>query len=555
MRNPRGFAKAGEAAAAAVALALVLAPHAFPSRAYSATLVHTNDVMGDIEPCGCRTNPLGGMARKATLLKRLADPSVLQLDAGDLLFSTDVMPELLASQAELQATYLLRSMDDLRHDAAVPGEKDFALGLKRFQKLVSNSRIKYLAANLYSKQGKKLFADSAIFTLQDEDKPLKVAVFGLVGEAVNWPKELKARPALPAAKAIVPALRKKADLVIALTHQGLEADQALAKAVPGIDIIIGGHTQSFLQQPVIVVGKNGATTTIYQSSFRNQYVGSIPLHKDFKGEGYKLSGLDAGYDAPADAPSKTDGLVKEFKGAIAELNAREEAKLAEATPSANGVDAPKFQTFPKCAECHLKQFDFWRKTQHVLALGHLIEKNQSQNKECLTCHTVGLGDPQGLKFISRLAETKRLPKPVPSREPEVAATDEDPASESTGEPISIENFAKYLKSIHDAGSLKDEVKIAGLEPQSIRRSVSALNQAWTPVQCENCHQPGKEHPFSGTYSKKVEKTTCLKCHTAERAPEWYTQGGKADWAKIDAKFVQITCPAGDLGPSAEGESD
>src|SRR4051794_9102822 len=94
----------------------------------AATLVHTNDVFGDIEPCGCRTNPLGGMVRKANLLKKLKDPFVVQVDAGDLLFSSLELPELLAQQAEVQAGYLLKSMDQVHHDAVVPGEKDFALG-------------------------------------------------------------------------------------------------------------------------------------------------------------------------------------------------------------------------------------------------------------------------------------------------------------------------------------------------------------------------------------------------------------------------------------------
>jgi hypothetical protein len=76
-------------ALAAGALASVASALA-PERA--ATIVHSNDVYAEIEPCGCRNHPQGGMARKANYLKRLADKSVLQLDAGDLLFSTLPVP-------------------------------------------------------------------------------------------------------------------------------------------------------------------------------------------------------------------------------------------------------------------------------------------------------------------------------------------------------------------------------------------------------------------------------------------------------------------------------
>lgn len=526
------------------------------------TLIHSNDVMGDIEPCGCRTNPQGGMARKANLVKRLqASPApdggqLLQLDAGDLLFSADTVPELLSRQAELQAGYLLRSMDELRHDAIVPGEKDFALGLKRFERLIKKSKSKFLAANLVRRNGRKLFERSAIFTRKDKaGKPLKIAVIGIVGEDLPFPKELKALPAVAAARREVGALRKKADLVILLTHQGLDKDRALAEAVPGIDIIVGGHTQSFLQQP-LQVGK----TTIYQSSFRNQYVGALPLAKPFTGADYQLIGLDAGYDSPGDAPGKMDDLVREFKTSIAELNSREEAKLtASASPSTEGGPVPKFQTFPKCAECHLKQFDFWRKTPHAMALTTLVQKGQARNKECLACHTVGLGDPQGFSVIAQIAEFKRMPKAKPvSESAEAAGAFSDPEAsfnaEAKIEPISIEDLSAYLKAVHDAKSLKDNVRVmASEEPLPIRKSISALHRAWTPVQCENCHQPGHDHPFSGTFNRQVEKTACLKCHTSDRAPGWYTQSGKPDWGIIDAKRALMTCPKGDLEDPGESE--
>jgi hypothetical protein len=526
--------------AAAVAILGVLQGLASPRVACTATLIHTNDVLGDIEPCGCRTNPQGGMARKANMMERLKDKSLLQLDAGDLLFSSHALPDMLVPQSEMQASFLLRSMSDAHHDAVVPGEKDFALGLKKFEKLIKGSKIKFLASNLVRRSGKPLFEPYAIFTRKSEDgKPLKIAVVGLVGDDLPFPHELKTLPAVATAKKQLAAVRKKADLVVFLTHEGLEKDQALAKAVPGIDIIIGGHTQSFLQEPIKV-----GSTMIYQSSFRNQYVGVLPLEKPFKGEGYKLIGLDAGYESPKDQPSKMDALVKEYKSAIGDLNSKEDAKLtATATPSSEGV---KFQTFPKCAECHLKQFDFWRKTNHALALTPLLEKQQFKNKECLQCHTVGLGDPKGFSSVNHLADRKKF-----------APADASPQGYGTEEPaietLATEDLEKYLRSLHDAKSLKDQIKIsqADPEPQSIRRSLNTIQHSWTPVQCENCHQPGRDHPFSGKYSKVVEKTTCLNCHTAERAPEWYTKGGLPDWEKIQAKRAQITCPAGDLSESED----
>lgn len=493
-------------------------------------LVHTNDVLGEIEPCGCRSNPLGGMARKAQLVKSLGPASsLLQLDAGDLLFPSNTLPEMLRAQSLLQARFLLRSMDMLGHDAVVPGEKEFALGLKAFEELKRGAKLRFLAANLSRKKGGAFLAADAIFTKQAQPgagdagttaaKPLKIGVFGIVGRSLDWPRELRATDPIAAARREVAKLRKSCDLIIALTHEGLEEDRKLAASVKGIDVIVGGHTQSFLQKPA-----KAGTTWILQSSFRNQYVGEFPLARVSKLQDgdYRLVPLDASLDSPPDAPSAMDDLVKEFKLRIAELNSREEARSvgavdARAADSALKSDE-KFHTFARCAECHYKQFDFWRKTPHARAFHALVDKAQDKNKECLTCHTVGLGDPQGFAAVDDLAEMS-------------------PTNLAHGE------LDSYLTAMHDADSLDSKVKL-GDAVMPLRDSLGKISRIWTPVQCENCHRAGGAHPFFGSYTKSVEKDACLRCHTSERAPEWYTPAGQPDWDKIQAKRASITCPAG-----------
>lgn len=509
---------------ALAAAATIAAPFA---RAVS--IVHTNDVMGELEPCGCRNNPQGGLSRKTNFMRGLPDRELIQLDAGDLLFSTDVVPELLAGQTGIQAGFLLRAHELSGLDAAVPGEKDFALGYPAFEKLRKKSAVRFLAANLRKKNGAPAFEGHVVLTRKAADgKPFRVAVIGLVGDQLKWPKELKATSPVAAAKAELARVAKSGpDLVIALTHQGLEKDEALARAVPGIDFIIGGHTQSFLQKPV-QIGK----TWIFQSSFRNQYVGVIPATRDFQPDSYRLVGLDAGYDSPAQAPSKIDELVREFKLAVAEHNSREETRLAAAaTVGPGGASAKHFQTFPRCAECHLKQFDFWRKTPHARAYQTLFEKDQHKNKECLSCHTVGLGEAGGFSDVNRLTEIT-------------------PPGEDKPKALLADELNSYLKAMHGAKSLKDEVRVRPADSaQPLRQSLGALTRAWTPVQCENCHQPGGDHPFSTGYSRKVESAACLKCHTADRAPEWYSKAtGKADESVIQGKRPLITCPAGEADP-------
>ena len=487
---------------------------------YAVTIVHSNDVLGEIEPCGCRTNPLGGYARKANVLKSLKDfkgGQIIQLDAGDLLFPSDKMPEVLRKQSVVQAQWIMRILGLLHMDAVTPGEKDFSLGAKTFLRLVDESRTPFIAANLYEQGGKPLLSPSLILTRRHPDgKPIRVAILGLVGTDVGWPKSLYATDPIEAAKKYVPSLRKKADLVIALTHEGLEEDKKLAREVPGIDIIIGGHSQSFIQEPAI---QKTGKTMIYQSSFRNQYVGVLDLETFPSEDSYRLIGLDAGYDSPPGKPGAVDVAVGDFKRAIARFN------MATDVPESPS-QASRFQTFPRCAECHLKQFEFWRKTPHAMALAPLVKAGQDKNKECLSCHTVGLGAKGGFNNVNHIVLMR------------------------DGRALPTERFVDYLSSLHEGKDLSSPARglssETGIQSMTINQSLGQLKRAWTPVQCENCHGPGGDHPMAGVYTKTVRLQVCMSCHTPDRAPAWYLRDGSPDWKKIEAKHALMSCPSGDL---------
>ena len=497
-----------------------------PLSSQALTLVHTNDVMGELEPCGCRSNPYGGLVRKENLLKKIPDSELLQLDAGNLLFPSLHVPEDLKKQSELQATWLLKGHQILKQNAFVPGDKDFALGVETFKKLTQSTSIQVLSANLVNSKNKKhLFKKSAIFRGKDpEGHSIRVGVIGAYGEHLSLPPPLQALPVIPAVTQEAQALRPKVDILIALTHQGYEKDEALAKAVPQLDLIVGGNSQSFLQTPPKI-----RNSWILQSSFRNQYVGVLPLRKTLKIENYQLIGLDTSYESPPDAPNRMMDLIRDFKRSIAELNSSEEAKkLAHANLSQTHSN-PTFQTFTRCSECHLKQFDFWRKTKHTLAYTVLLKADQARNKECLSCHTVGYAVKTGWTEVDALAEVQK--------------PGEDKTLSLSGQKLS-----DYLASIHQAADIHTQFTppIEGAAPTTLVQSLNLVRKAWTPVQCENCHTPGGDHPFSPGYRKTVETDTCLKCHTAERAPEWYAKDGKLDPRIVQSKREQVTCPAGEL---------
>jgi len=266
--------------------------------ARATSILYSNDVLGEVEPCGCRVDPMGGVLRRAGLLKALEAEKkgpFLQVDAGNFLFESKDFPESLLESRKIQARALVKAHEKEGLEVTVPGDKDFALGLDVYQELIGKSKIKVLAANLLS-GGKPLFPGSAIFEKKSADgKIVRIGVIGLVGETIEYPAPLTVEPRLVAFEREKNALAGKTDLLIVLSHSGMEPDLEFAKKVKGVALIVGAHSQSFTQDPVV---ENGIA--IVQSSYRNQYIGVVPVETISKPETFSLVGLDLSYEKKPD---------------------------------------------------------------------------------------------------------------------------------------------------------------------------------------------------------------------------------------------------------------
>jgi 2',3'-cyclic-nucleotide 2'-phosphodiesterase (5'-nucleotidase family) len=307
-----------------IALWLVLALFSFSRPASAISIIYSNDVLGAVEPCGCRVDPMGGIVRRAGFLKRLESEGkgpFLQVDAGNFLFESKDFPESLVKSRKIQARALVKAHEKMGLEATVPGDKDFALGIDTYQELLGKSKIKVLAANLLS-GGKPLFPGSAIFEKKGADgKVVRIGVIGLVGETIPYPPPLTVAPRIPAFERERAALAGKTDLIIVLSHSGMEPDLDLAKKIKGVALIVGAHSESFTQDPVV---ENGIP--IVQSSYQNQYLGVVPVETITKPETFRLVGLDLSYEKKPDRAMKK--IVTDMNKALA----AEKRKLLKQNP-------------------------------------------------------------------------------------------------------------------------------------------------------------------------------------------------------------------------------
>lgn len=204
------------------------------------TIVHTNDLHAHLE----------NFAAVAQVAKdqRARNPNTLFLDAGDCITGTPV-------STFFQGTPIFEVMNAMGYDAGAIGNHEFDHGWRKIHDFVDLAKRPMLCANANDPSGKP-FGD-APYKVFDVGG-VKVGVIGLITDDVPTITTAKASEGctfeapVEAARRLVPEVRKKADMVVLLTHCGVEADAAVAGAVPGIDLIVGGHSHTRLAKAIEV---------------------------------------------------------------------------------------------------------------------------------------------------------------------------------------------------------------------------------------------------------------------------------------------------------------
>jgi 5'-nucleotidase / UDP-sugar diphosphatase len=249
--------------ALAVALLLCLRGSA---AAETITILHLNDFHGALEPTrpGAGRPEEGGAARLATLVRAERTPTTLFLAAGDLMQGTN-LSNLFAGQPAIEAFNLMGL------DASAVGNHEFDFGQPELRERAAAARFPFLAANI---AGDGPWKRSEIRQVG----ALRVALFGLTTEetpVATHPRNVQGlafEDAVAAARSLVAELRPRADLVVALTHLGIERDEQLAADVPGIDVIVGGHSHAKAEQPLHV-----GSTLVLQAFERGVFLGRLDL--------------------------------------------------------------------------------------------------------------------------------------------------------------------------------------------------------------------------------------------------------------------------------------
>ncbi|WP_452229564.1 MULTISPECIES: bifunctional metallophosphatase/5'-nucleotidase [unclassified Lacinutrix] len=288
----RDFIQQTSATAALITLGgLGLQSFTSGSKATKITILHTNDVHSHIDAFGPEDgrNPnQGGVARRASLIQNIRNenPNTLLLDAGDIFQGT---PYFNYYGGELE--FKLMSM--LKYDAATIGNHDFDNGINGLLAQLPHAKFDFLSAN-YDFSNTVLDSFVKPYKIFKKDG-IKIGVFGLGIELnglvdKNMYKETKYLDPTEIAQDMSRILKEneKCDLVICLSHLGYHyknftekiSDLNLAKATKDIDLIIGGHTHTFLPKPTIAKNSIGENVLVNQVGCYGINLGKIDFYFD-----------------------------------------------------------------------------------------------------------------------------------------------------------------------------------------------------------------------------------------------------------------------------------
>lgn len=247
------------------------------------TILHTNDTHSHLEPFATdQFAGLGGVANRAALINQIRAEAqhVLLLDAGDFFQGTDYF-DIYKGTPEIEALNLMK------YDAITIGDHEFDAGIDNLAERLSDVRCPVLNAN-YGFAGTSMEGKTQPYTTIRKGE-MKIGIMGIGIElngliADSVATNIKYADPIKTANETAQKLKQKenCDFIICLSHLGFENyfskkvnDKNLAQETTNIDVIIGGHSHTFLDKPFIVRNKKKKNVLITQAGWGGVKLGRI----------------------------------------------------------------------------------------------------------------------------------------------------------------------------------------------------------------------------------------------------------------------------------------
>ncbi|MEO8486721.1 MAG: bifunctional metallophosphatase/5'-nucleotidase [Betaproteobacteria bacterium] len=222
------------------ACAQPIVPADLAPKPVTVTLVHFNDVYEILPVEGGKS---GGLARVATVVQQVkaAHPATLTTLGGDYL-SPSALGTAIVDGRPIAGRQMVDVLNATGLDWATFGNHEFDVSEAAFRAHLVQAKFRIVSSNVTDANG-QTFAGVPTSVIVPVDAAGRTVRIGLIGVTIDSTKKnwVRYRDAIASARAEVDELRGRTDAIVALTHLSLAQDAELVEAVPGIDLVLGGH--------------------------------------------------------------------------------------------------------------------------------------------------------------------------------------------------------------------------------------------------------------------------------------------------------------------------
>lgn len=243
------------------------------------TLLHTSDVHSRLEPIDSKDDMnfnKGGFVRRAALVNKLREEgkNVLLLDCGDISQGTPYY-NFFKGEAEV------KMMNEMGYDALAIGNHEFDLGLKNMARIFKMAKFPVICANYDFSHTilKKIVKPYIIIERFD----IKIGIFGLGIKLDGLVQKDKCKGVIykdpvQVANQVAALLKDKGcDVIICLSHLGVESDRTVLAETRNIDVILGGHSHTLMTNPKTYLNIDGKSVFLMHSGSKGTNIGRIDL--------------------------------------------------------------------------------------------------------------------------------------------------------------------------------------------------------------------------------------------------------------------------------------
>ncbi|MBC8132624.1 MAG: hypothetical protein H7X95_06555 [Deltaproteobacteria bacterium] len=518
-------------------------------RGTAIALLYASNLQGEYEHCGCPSHPLGGLARRATVIDRARaeNAGVLIVDAGDMLLPAgfpgndhnktgNKLKAPDASEIERRAQLILSSYARMGVHAVLPAEGDLAIGPRKLLRLLKSLRVPAVASNLMDRAGRPIFERDRIVVVAG----VPIGIFGVVQSLSKhqdlWQKwQIQVADPTATARAEIASLKARgAKMIVALLHLGPRGEAAqLLRDAPGINWAVQGHSGAQLETPETVGGAR-----LVEAMSMGKLAGRLDIHL--------VKGVDGDAATFADKGERAQVLT---------IIADHRRQLVDIERRAAEDKTDQLRDYYKLRREGITAA-IARETELVRKLPNVVAGSWYENR--IIPLDESIPDHRGIALLISAynAESARraaagLPVGVAMRDPRAAVplpppSASAPASASgAGRP----ELSTYAGSTACAGCHESAWKIfqttkharalSALVPLKRERDptcvgchstgyqvpggAATIREATTrlkDVGCESCHGPGLAHLTNTdkkrTTQRAVSESVCRGCHTPDQ---------------------------------------